>query len=86
MPTVHPLFSMRVARGCVDVWSGAATLLHERLFLVRARDGKRREEGQLQPGVQQTPCLYVLLQDSKKFKNYTLKLVLRIIRKIGLSS
>lgn len=68
---------------CTDmnVWAGASTLTHERPFSDRVRDGKRR--GKLQPGVQLPPCLHVLVQNSKESKNYTFRLGLQVIRKLG---
>lgn len=64
----------------MDMWTGASILMPERPFSVRARDEKR--SGQLLPGVQQLPCLHVLVQNSKESKNYTFILGLQVVRKI----
>ena len=87
MPLVRSLLSLKVPRGCthsVDVWARASTLLQDRPFSVRARDGTRRGAASAwDPAHPMPPCPTT---DSKGFKNQPFKLDLEIMREIKLPS
>lgn len=67
----------------MDVSTGASTCMHERAFSFRVKDGKRG--GMFQVGVQLSPCLSILVQNSKESKHCTFKPDLQVFWKIELS-
>lgn len=68
----------------MNVWARASTLVHERPFSVRAKDGESRGAASAwgSSSTPPPPYLLVLLQNSKESKNYTFKLGLQVIRKL----
>lgn len=64
----------------MNVWAGASTLMQERPFSVRARDGKKRSAASAWSPA--PPGLHVLVQNSKESNNSTFRLGLQVIRKL----
>lgn len=68
--------------------------IHAGKALLSQRQGWEEKRGELQPGVVLSPCLHVLVQDSKESKNHTFILGLRALgrqlpsfhRKSGITS